>query len=145
MASPRDLGAEPELVDELASHLDPGAVLVVGFRRSLADQEADGTFTVRTFNTASMIASTGEVVASYDKAHLVPFGERMPRVFHDLGFEVVAGSGLSLDAGSSLDVFQVSGLAPFALLTCYEVYRPWFVGHRFAVRRPSAACRSGRV
>ena len=35
-------------------------------------------------------------------------------------------------------------LMVFALIAAI-MYRPWFVGHRFAVRRPSAACRSGRV
>lgn len=120
MASPRDLGADPVMVAELASHLDPGSILAIGFRRSVADVGTNGGFTVETYNTVFMIASTGQVIASYDKAHLVPFGEYMPQVFHDIGFGVIAGSGLSLEAGPALDVFDIDGLPPVAILTCYE-------------------------
>lgn len=117
-AIPYDLATEPDRVRDLAAALEPGSVLIAGFRRPVATPAPDGTFRVNVFNTAYAITAEGTVIAQYDKAHLVPFGEYMPQIFYDLGFNVV--SGTTITPGRSLDTFSLPGFAPFSLLICYE-------------------------
>lgn len=117
-AVPLDLATNPEVVRDLADRLSPGSTLIAGFRHSVVSDVSTGGFEVETFNTAYAITAAGEVAFEYDKAHLVPFGEYMPGIFYDLGFNVIAGP--TITPGPSLDVFSLPNMTPFSILICYE-------------------------
>jgi apolipoprotein N-acyltransferase len=65
----------------------------------------------------------GEVVATYDKVHLVPFGEYIP--FHK---ELPPLTGLigrgSFEKGDSFTTITLPGLPGFSPLICYEAIFP---------------------
>ena len=95
-----------------------GAPVVLGLQRS------EGA---RYFNTAVLLGADGQAVATYDKHHLVPFGEYLP--FGDLlarlglrGFAARDGNGYSAGPGPAL--MDVPGLGVVLPLICYEAVFP---------------------
>ncbi|MBE7209889.1 MAG: apolipoprotein N-acyltransferase, partial [Gluconacetobacter diazotrophicus] len=70
-------------------------------------------------NSLVALAPDGTVAATYDKAHLVPFGEYQPA---GLPFQVVPGGGFA--AGPGVRTLHLPGLPPVGPLICYEVIFP---------------------
>jgi apolipoprotein N-acyltransferase len=69
------------------------------------------------------VDSSGAVVGSYDKAHLVPFGEFMP-LRSILGLGSVAGGSTDFSTGPGVQTLRLPGLPPVGPLVCYEVIFP---------------------
>jgi apolipoprotein N-acyltransferase len=99
-----------------------GGALITG-----APRRGDGNF----WNAAHVITGDGRIVASYDKAHLVPFGEYVPlRGILPLD-KVVPGQG-DFSAGAGRQTLAVPGLPPVSPLICYEAIFPGAVARRDA-------------
>jgi apolipoprotein N-acyltransferase len=101
----------------LAQAAPPGGYLLAGAAR--AEQRVqDGVW-----NSLLAVDRTGAVVATYDKVHLVPFGEYIP--FHK---EFAPLTGLigrgSFEVGQSFVTINLPGLPPFSPLICYEAIFP---------------------
>jgi apolipoprotein N-acyltransferase len=78
---------------------------------------------LQVWNSIEVLDGKGDIIASYDKAHLVPFGEYVP--FHDvLPFGKLTAGNLDLSAGPGPRTIALAGLPPFAPLICYEVIFP---------------------
>jgi len=78
---------------------------------------------LQVWNSIEVLDGKGDIIASYDKAHLVPFGEYVP--FHDvLPFRKITAGNLDLSAGPGPRTIALAGLPPFAPLICYEVIFP---------------------
>lgn len=116
-----DLTSNAEIVSEIAALLPPSTVVLTGFGRvEVIGEGAD--FTVLPYNSSMLIGRDG-TLGIFDKAHLVPFGETMPQLFFDLGFDVVAGPAGGYGSADRISVIGgTEGVAtpPFALLICYE-------------------------
>jgi apolipoprotein N-acyltransferase len=85
------------------------------------------------WNSIEAIDAQGAIVGSYDKAHLVPFGEYVPfRKF--MPFRKVTAGTIDLSAGPGAATVALPGLPPFAPLICYEAIFPGAVVDR--ARRP---------
>ena len=69
-----------------------------------------------------MLDHDGDVRGTYDKAHLVPFGEYVP--FHTLlanfGIEKITAGSVDLSAGPGPRTLHLPGLPPVGPLICYE-------------------------
>lgn len=77
----------------------------------------------RFWNSIQAIDGGGDIVASYDKAHLVPFGEYVPaRGILPLD-KFVVGAG-DFTPGPGRRTLRIDGLPPFSALVCYEVIFP---------------------
>lgn len=97
----------------------PGGLLLTGAPR--AEGDADGS--VRYFNSLVAVDHGGAVQATYDKFHLVPFGEYMPlRQWLPVG--AIAGNGAEFSAGPGPRTLRLPGLPPVSPLICYEVIFP---------------------
>ena len=128
-AVPYLLEYSPELAPIIASAAD-GNKVAVGMQRVEGD---------RGWNSLRVIEGEGRVTATYDKFHLVPFGEYMP--FGDLmqdwfgigAFAAQVGNGYSAGTGPEvLDLGPELGLV--LPLICYEAVFPQIP--RAAPRRP---------
>jgi apolipoprotein N-acyltransferase len=75
------------------------------------------------WNSLLAIDPEGQVKATFDKVHLVPFGEYIP--FHKEWPPLTGliGRG-SFEKGESLATISLSGLPPFSPLICYEAIFP---------------------
>lgn len=116
---PFDLGEKAHpLATRVLDSVPPNRFLLVGYTSIAADPNDPAAF--RPFNTLALISGYGQIEAVQTKAHLVPFGEYMPQLFHALGFDVLAGPPGGFGAGPSLGVMSVPGLPPVAPVICYE-------------------------
>lgn len=112
-AVPFRLAERADIRQMIAASLPGKAVLVTGAIRREGAQF---------FNSVQVLDHEGDVVAAYDKAHLVPFGEYIP--FRDfLPFDPMAG-GVDFSEGPGPRTLQLDGLPSFSPLICYEAIFP---------------------
>ncbi len=77
------------------------------------------------WNSLFAIDSTGRVLATYDKVHLVPFGEYIPlRSIIPAGIEKLTVGSVDFSAGAERVTASVPGAPPFSPLICYEIIFP---------------------
>lgn len=108
-----------------ASTPQDGLTIVGALRRSAPDQPP------QVWNSMIAVDSDGQVVGTYDKSHLVPFGEYVP--FREiLGISSVAGGSTDFSPGRGIATETLKGVPPLSALICYEVIFPAKVADRRA-------------
>lgn len=118
-AVPLFLARDARARQALAAVTPPGGLLITGAPRT--EEGEDGQ--PRYYNSLEAVDGSGAVVASYDKAHLVPFGEYMPlRRWLPVG--AIAGNGAEFSPGPGPRTLSLKGLPPVSPLICYEVIFP---------------------
>lgn len=119
-AVPFFLAEDASRRSQIMATLPEGVSLLTG-----SDRRAPNYSTGRWdyFNSLLTLNKSGDVIASYDKVHLVPFGEYVP--FQSFGPIASATSNFgSFHAGAAPVTLHVPGLPPFSPLICYEVIFP---------------------
>lgn len=125
----RDARALSQIGDALGS-----TVLITGAAR--LDQDAPGRLPGETkpayYNSIQVVANGGIVLDTYDKTHLVPFGEYLP--FADLleawGIRQFVHIPGGFESGTLRKFLSVPGLPPVLPLICYEAIFPEAVDAR---------------
>lgn len=105
-----------------------GAVLTGVMRMSLPEIKP-----TQFWNSLMVISHEGTVVTSYDKTHLVPFGEYMPlRNLFPFARAIVGSTDFSF--GSGIQTLKIPGIPPVSPLICYEIIFPGAVTERAFIR-----------
>lgn len=102
----------------IAAIVPPGGAAIVGAPR--IEGSADSP---RYYNSAQIISASGAILDSYDKAHLVPFGEYVPFSQWLPVAKIVSGAA-DYSAGPGPRTVRAPGLPPFSPLICYEAIFP---------------------
>ena len=122
-AVPVLLAREPYVLGAIGRMLPKDGHLIVGSNRG--EPEPDGPANrLRVFyNSLYVVSDKGEIVETYDKHHLVPFGEYVPlrHVLGRLGLRQIVQFQGSFDVGPGPRTLTRPGLPPVSPLICYEV------------------------
>jgi len=121
------LAREPQALAQIARLLSPKTILITGAARA---EDADAGNLPRYFNAIHVVGPDGVIANSYDKSHLVPFGEYLP--FRDLFERVGLRQFVEIPGGFEPGVrrgpLEIKGLPPALPLICYEAIFPREVG-----------------
>lgn len=124
-AFPFLLHRDPGVLAQLAELLPPGVTLVTGAARA---EEGSAGERPRFFNAIQVVSDEGAIVASYDKSHLVPFGEYFPpfldAALRGLGVRQFVRVPGGFEAGEAGRPLVIRGLPPVAPTICYEAIFP---------------------
>jgi apolipoprotein N-acyltransferase len=118
-ATPFVLGRDPAARRAIAAVVPKGGYLVTGTLRANPPPAP----VEQIWNSIEALDDRGDIVAHYDKTHLVPFGEYVP--FRNLlpVTKVTAGT-IDFSAGGGPQTINLPGLPAFAPLICYEAIFP---------------------
>ena len=112
----------PEALGRIGRMLPDGVTLLTGAPRE--DYGEDGLPVQGSpgYNALLAIDTNGEVVASYDKSHLVPFGEFLPfqSFFASLGIKQFVPGANGWAPGDGRRLISAPGTPLFLALICYE-------------------------
>ena len=93
-----------------------GRPIILGARKYKKDKN-------ELFNSAYILDQMGEIQNSYDKKHLVPFGEYIPfsTFINKINLKGLASDGITgFTIGKGESRMKIDGIPPFAIMICYE-------------------------
>ena len=123
-AFPFLLTAEPWALSTIAQLIGDGTTLFTGAVR--AEAPTAGEVRHRWYNSIYALGRDAEILAAYDKAHLVPFGEYLPfqELAESLGLRQLTKLRGGYSAGPGRRTVDIAGVPPFSPLVCYEIVFP---------------------
>lgn len=121
-APPFVLTREPVALEMIGEVLPDQAVLLTGAVRAQQSDRPRGDW----FNSMHVISGKGQILATYDKAHLVPFGEYLPldSLLESIGITKIVQVAGRFKAGPGPRTLEVPGAPPVGPLICYEIIFP---------------------
>jgi len=130
------LAREPFVLSAISRILPKGAVLLTGSVRAEASPDAPPGRWDHFYNSLYAVNDEGRIIATYDKAHLVPFGEYLPyhRWLSKIGLKKLTQLQGSFDEGPGPVTMSLNGVPSFSPLICYEIIFPEHVVAR--TKRP---------
>lgn len=128
-AFPFLLSRDAGTLARLGAFLTPSTLLITGAARAeepLRAQRLMGEMDLNYFNSVQVLNPTGEIIATYDKAHLVPFGEYVPfaSVLEQLGVRHLVHIPGGFEAATHRQLLDIPGLPLTSALVCYEAIFP---------------------
>lgn len=122
----------PEAAPPLVLLDDPNALEVISVILPDMTSLLTGTIRIergenrRFFNSMAAVSGQGKVLATYDKSHLVPFGEYLPLydLLTPLGVSQITGKGQGYTEGAGLRTLTIPNMPAFSPLICYELIFP---------------------
>ncbi len=122
-ALPFIVDREPVLRSAISRVLAPGGVLLLGSVRGEPDETRPDRELGRFYNSFHIVGPDGEIRETYDKAHLVPFGEYLPfqSLLEAIGLRQLTQLRGGYRSGPGPRTLAVPGAPAVSPLICYEV------------------------
>ena len=123
-AFPFILSQDPAALAQIGAALPVGVRLIAGAAR--IGERVSGEREARYYNAIQVVESGGVISASYDKVHLVPFGEYLPfdGLLRFLGLAQFVHIPGGFTPGGTRKLLLVGGLPAALPLICYEAIFP---------------------
>ncbi len=113
----------------MADSIPDGSYIIAGtMRRAIGEDEQ-----IKIWNSVQVVNSAGDIAATYDKHHLVPFGEYIPlRFLANFIARGVATEMMDFSKGSGAQTVYTAGggLPAFSPMICYEAIFSAYVVER---------------
>lgn len=120
------LAREPFVLSAISRILPQGALLLTGSVRGQPGPDGPSDQLQVFYNSLYAVNDEGEIIATYDKAHLVPFGEYLP--FHQwlskIGLKKLTQFQGSFNEGPGPRTVALPGIPSVSPLICYEIIFP---------------------
>jgi apolipoprotein N-acyltransferase len=114
-SSPFVLNEEPDFAKAIAKYIPKDSILATGSNRREGE---------KFYNSIEVLNDKGEIVASYNKHHLVPYGEYVPlRNIFPFIEKITQGMG-DFTAGEGPKTIRLPAMPAFAPNICYEIIFP---------------------
>lgn len=125
-AVPVLLAREPYVLAAIGRTLPEGSHLIVGSNRAESAPGGPANRLSVFYNSLYVLNDKGEIVETYDKHHLVPFGEYVPlrHLLGRIGLRQLVQFQGSFEEGPGPRTLNVAGVPPVSPLICYEVIFP---------------------
>lgn len=123
-AFPFLLSRTPEALARISGSLARGATLATGSIRG--ERRPDGSGEADFWNSLHLVGDDGAILSTYDKIHLVPFGEYLPfqSFLESLGLEAITRQRGGFAVGDRRAVLSLPQGPRFRPLICYEAIFP---------------------
>ena len=119
------LDEEPWEAEEIGSWIRPGDLVLTGGTKL---EREGGRRAVGARNSVHVVNHEGQLVARYDKAHLVPWGEYLPLrgLLEPIGLARVVPGDIDFWEGPGPQSIDLPGFGRVGMQICYEIV---FSGH----------------
>jgi apolipoprotein N-acyltransferase len=116
------LNRDPVALDQIATLTGRDRLLMAGSLR--VQRTAEGV--LHYYNSFFIFGDGGRLLATYDKFHLVPFGEYLPfeKTLDKWGLTKLTGIDGNFARGDGPHTYDVPGAPPVGPLICYEILFP---------------------
>lgn len=131
------LAREPFVLSAISRILPEGALLITGSVRGEPAADGPSDQLQHFYNSLYVVNDEGQIIDTYDKSHLVPFGEYLPyhRWLSQIGLKKLTQLQGSFDEGPGPVTMSLPGAPSMSPLICYEIIFPSEVVSRD--KRPS--------
>jgi apolipoprotein N-acyltransferase len=120
-----NIAEDPDAAARLTAPLGPHDILLGGGELPIRDRSGN---LIAARNSVFAVAADGGILAHYDKAHLVPYGEYLPMrpLLSAIGLSRLVPGDLDFWPGPGPRTLTLPGFGPVGVQICYEIV---FSGH----------------